>query len=553
MISTAQLGDDFNASRLEPDQVKRFIASGAPTEEPDETGPVYRDTHPTTEVDGARVNSRVRFMPLLELRHALGRSRDRRKWLQFLCAITDYRPFPWQIRAHLVDSGDPNVRTNKLVTAGIRTGKSVFAAAEKIELDFVNPGIDHVLTAPTYDQVREVLLPKWMERATEAAASGYPLLRRMNWSILRADLHCGGRVFFRSAEKIANLRGFEFGDGVNDESDYAKNPMDVLDTLIGRLSAPKAYVRELCCFTTPYQYAGSTIEHWAQQRLAAMRIVDPKMRALALRAWWFGRARTLDNLTLPPDFIAGIMSYSLSQYLKEIEGFPVIHRSAKALPCYGDRHAYAGTYDPSLPYDLGIDWGQHRPAYAWVQILGDGRAAIVHEYVPDDLPPQRQLDMVRQICNRMGQEPQFAGVDREDQDQIRAFKRMFRSTIVREAGTREEQDRKGSIQALQRLLEPLDGVPKLLVAQRLRGDDAPERGAHGALSNVQWEYDRLRHSYLDVVAKDGLFDHMFDAIAYWAKLVGVERMKAFVQRPIVRGDLDEIVAALGLKMPSVLR
>lgn len=553
MISTTALGDDFNASRLEPDQVARFIKAGVPDEEPDETGPIHRDTRVTTERDGARVNSKVRFMPLLELRHALGRSRDRRKWLQFLCAITDYRPFPWQIRAHLVDSGDPHVRTNKLVTAGIRTGKSVFAAAEKVELDIVNPGIDHVLTAPTYDQVREVLLPKWMERATEAAANGYPLLRRMNWSILRADLHCGGRVFFRSAEKIANLRGFEFGDAINDESDYAKNPMDVLDTLIGRLSAPKAYVRELCCFTTPYQYAGSTIEHWAQQRLAAQKIQDPAMRALALRAWWFGRARTLDNPTLPPDFIAGIMSYSLSQYLKEIEGFPVIHRSAKAFACYGDRHAYPGTYDPSLPYDLGIDWGQHRPAYVWIQILGDGRAVVVHEYVPDDLPPQRQLEVVRQICTRMGREPEFAGVDREDQDQIRAFKRLFRSTIVREAESRAEQDRKASVQALQRLLEPLDGMPKLLVSQVLRDDGAPERGVHNTLSEVQWEYDRLRHCYLDVVLKDGLYDHVYDALAYWAKLVGVERVKTFIHRPIVRGDYDEIVDALGLKTRPVLR
>lgn len=537
-------GEDFNAARLGPDGVAKFITAGAPAEEPDEVGPVENELRPTTESQGKRVNPRVRFMPWLEMRHALGKSRDRRKWLQFLCATTDYDPFPWQIRAHLADSGDPNVRTNKLETAGIRTGKSVFMAAEGVELHTVNPAIDHLMIAPTYDQVREVLLPKWMERATQMAESGYPLMRRMNWSILRADLHCGGRVFFRSADKIANLRGFEFGDVEFDEADYAKSPMDALDTLIGRLSAALAYVRQLTVTTTPYQYAGSTIEHWAIQRLAALKIADPVLRSRMLRSWWFGRARTLDNLTLPPDFLAGIASYSLSQYLREIEGYPVIHRTAKALACYGDRHARIEGYDPTKPYDMGIDWGQHKPAYVWIQILGDGRASIVHEYVPDDMPPERQLEMVRRICNAMKRDPEFAGVDRADPDQIKLFKRLFPHTIVREAETVAEQSRKASIGAVQRLMEPIDGVPKLLVWQGLRGPTAPIRGVHGMFGNVQWEWDRLRNSYLDVVAKDGTFDHMFDAVAYWAKLVGLERAKAFISREIQRGNAGDILESL---------
>lgn len=536
---------EFNAARLSPDAVAKFIAKGAPTEEPDETGPETNELRPTSESEGKRINARIRFMPWLSMRHTLGRSRDRRRWLQFLCATTSYRPFPWQIRAHLVDTGDPAVRCNKLNTAGIRTGKSVWMAAEGCELHTFNPHVDHLMIAPTYDQVREVLLPKWMERVTEMAESGYPLLRRMNWSLMRADLHCGGRVFFRSAQKIAHLRGFEFGDIEDDEADFAQNPMDVLDTLIGRLSAPHAYVRQLTVTTTPWQYAGSTIEHWAIQRLIAEKNADPVARRLALRAWWFGRARTLENPTLPPDFIAGFASYSLSQYLREIEGYPVIHRTAKALACYGPRHATPVGYDPSRPYDLGIDWGQHRPAYVWIQILGDGRATIVHEFVPDDMPPEKQLQMVRKICNAMKRDPEFAGVDRADEDQIKAFKKLFPSTVVRSAETTLEQSRKASISAVQRLMEPIDGVPKLLVWEGLRGATAPIRGVHGMMENVSWEWDRLRNSYTDVVAKDGTYDHMFDAVAYWAKLIGVERAKAFIQRTISRGDLDEMLAQHG--------
>lgn len=152
---------ELNALTLGRDQVGATIKAHAPDEEPDDVGPVYNELRPTTEEDVRGVySSTVRLMPWLELRRALGRSRDRRKWLQFLCAVTDYRPFPWQVRAHLASSGDPDVRTNKLITAGIRTGKSVWTTAEKTELDIANPGVDHLCIAPTYDQVREVLLPK---------------------------------------------------------------------------------------------------------------------------------------------------------------------------------------------------------------------------------------------------------------------------------------------------------------------------------------------------------------------------------------------------------
>lgn len=386
-----------------------------------------------------------------------------------------------------------------------------------------------------------------MERMTECAESGYPLLRRMNWSILRADLHCGGRVFFRSADKVHNLRGFEFGDVTFDESDYAKNPMDALDMLMGRLSAPTAFVRQLSVTTTPYSYAGSTIEHWALQRKQAEAIAAPVARALHLRSWWFARARTLDNKTLPPDFLAGLGSYSLAQYLKEVEGYPVIHRTARALSCYSDRHAWPHQWDTRRPYDLGIDWGQHRPSYLWIQTLDDGRAVFVHEFHPENMPPERQLEHVRAICTRAGREPEFAAVDRADDDQIKRLRRLFPSTEVKSAENREEQSRKASIDALQKLLEPLDGVPKLLVAEGLRGPTAPERGVHNMLLHAAWEWDRLRGIYKDVVEKDGLYDHCFDAAAYWAKLVGVERAKAFIIRPIVRApSMDELIEQLNL-------
>lgn len=108
---------------------------------------------------------------------------------------------------------------------------------------------------------------------------------------------------------------------------------------------------------------------------------------------------------------------------------------------------------------------------------------------------------------------------------------------------RDIQLRRASVQALQRLMDPIDGSPKLLVAEHLTVPSANNRGIHRVFSEIMWEWDRLHNCYGDVADKDGLLDHGFDAAAYWAKLVGVEAVKAAVQRPIARagGAVDSLL------------
>ncbi|MFO0749140.1 MAG: hypothetical protein U1F43_26280 [Myxococcota bacterium] len=171
-----------------------FDVRAAPTEEPDEAGPV--DDRPA-------VNTAL--MPWLKLRHALGATRDRRKWLQFMCAATSYDPLEWQKRFHLADSGSPDIRV-KLATCGVGAGKTTCSTIESAGIHLVNPGCDHVMVAPTYDQCREILLPRWLERMEELAENGYPLLRNRTGRF-SGSTRIAVQVSFRSAEKVANLRG----------------------------------------------------------------------------------------------------------------------------------------------------------------------------------------------------------------------------------------------------------------------------------------------------------------------------------------------------------
>lgn len=531
--------------------------SQAPTDEPDDLGDPEDRIEPTVDLEvRAPGSGRPKLVPWLKLRNMLGASLDRRKWLQFHAAVTGYSPFQWQIWFHLADSGDPNVRSNKLLVAGVRTGKTVCARSEQEMLHIVMPGFDHIMVAPTYSQVREVLLRDWLTTMETMAARGYPLLKRMNWSLLRADLHCGGRVFFRSADKIANQRGFEFASVEIDEGDYTRNPLDTLTTLAGRLSA-KSPIRQLTVQTTPAEYSGSMIQFWANQRELAASLEDPVQRSRGLRSWYFQRARTLDNPTLPRDFVDGLYTLSKSEWLKEVEGYPVVHRQARVMACYDPaKHLYSRamgkpfTFNKKTDtYDLGIDWGFHRPSYLWFAPIAGGRAVIFHEFHPEDMPEEKQLEYVWKYCQLLGRDPECAGVDKNDLKQISRLQGMFPRCRVFRDETISEQSRKASVSAWLALLEPLQGEAKLLVADSLAEPTASKRGTIAMFENLAWEWDRIHSRYLDVAEKDGTYDHDFDAGGYWAKHIGVARKKAFQTREIIRGSgssPDDIAAALGI-------
>lgn len=454
-----------------------------------------------------------------DFRHLLGRSRDRSAWLKFFTAATSYRPFKWQVEAHLADSWEEDSRSNKMICAGIRTGKTFWSTAEAAMVHVANPGVDHLVIAPTYSQVREVVLPVWQRWMDELAGSGYPLLRRMNWSILRADLHCGGRVYFRSSDKYHHIRGFEFASIAFDETEYARNAMDALGVLIGRLSSPTANVRQLHATTTPRGFAGGVIEWWHTQREFARGLPDLEARMRALSTWYFKRAATRDNPHLPPDFFAGLLGYSLRRYLEEIEGYPQAS-SLRALPEYEPaRHLIPFKYNPERAYDLMIDWGNQRPYFGWIQERADGPGnCLFFEWCQDMVPPARQLQVIREVCDRLGKAPARAGVDRADPEQIARLQRMFPSCEIRRMEGRDEQQRSYGLEALRTLLDPLIGDPLFFVASHL-AEEASPRGMHQSLMSLQWD-QRSDGLTLPWAKKDGTHDHAVDAATYWARAFG---------------------------------
>lgn len=455
-------------------------------------------------------------MRWLELRHALGRSKNRAAWLAFFCAVTTYRPEAWQVRAHLARSRHPVLRTNKLIVAGIRTGKTFWSSAESAMLHMVNPGVDHLMIAPTYDQVREVVLPQWEEWMTQMAERGYPLLRKMNSSLLRADLHCGSRVYFRSAEKYHHIRGFEFATVGFDEAEFARYVTDCLSMLIGRLSA-RTHERQLTGTTTTRGYGG-LIEWWNRERERAKRLPAGE-RDQALSAWWYKRARTFDNPHLTPDFLEGLLGYSRQRFLEEVLAY-VFASTARVWPEYSlERHVMPYRYDPELPWVLCADWGYHFPYFAALQYSErHGAWVLFWEWLEDQVKPEAQIVELEQIAKGLGRPPAEAAVDPDDTGMVMALRRLFPACEIHLPDGAADRLVRDNIEAVRLLLDPLHGAPLLLVAAHLVTDDTAHRGAHRTLLSYPW-IQKSGEILERMPNKDSRWAHCADGVGYFARRI----------------------------------
>lgn len=504
-----------------------------------------------------------RRLAWLELRRRLGQQRDRLAWLQFMCSVTSYRPEPWQVRVHLARSHDPGVRANKLVSAGIRTGKTLLASAEAFMLHVANPGCNHLFLAPTYDQVREVVLPAWMKWVEEAADAGYPILRKMNQSLLRGDLHCGGRVYFRSAEKYHHIRGYEFASVNFDETEFARKALEAMLVLLGRISSPHAYVRQFTATSSPSPngLSGGLIEFWHKQRELAKRL-PPGLREQALAAWWFLRAKTTDNPHLPPDFFRGVEGYSKRRYLEEILAYSFAS-STRVWPEYGtERHVVKYQFNPERPYVICCDWGYHFPYFGFLQFVPDLLRSdltrhpawvLFWEWGDDHVAEGRQMEELRKVARHLGRHPMAAAVDPEDSGMIELLRHEFPNCEMHFGESKSERSVKRGVDAVRAMLDPLFSEPRLLVADHLTtqawAEGQGHRGFHATALNYPWK--ALHGAIVDRAPdKDSRYAHCGDSIGYFARELGdgVERVFDVPKRMGGHSadDLEEVLRQLSM-------
>ncbi len=459
-----------------------------------------------------------------ELREALGRSRA--SMVQFVCATTDYVPLPHQLRAHLAGCpGDDDI-THKLMLGGIGSGKSFWGVAEDVMLAVANPGRNTLIMSPTYDQVLHILVPQFRMMADQMARAGFPLVRRYKHSIAVAELVCGGKVFWRSYDRVDSIRGHTFAAAHLDESEQVMRPGYVFDVVAGRLRDPHAYVRQLHVTTTPRGMRG-VVKKFVDQRRRAGTMEDEEA-TMQRRRWWIMRAPTHANTHLPDGWIESIrQGYSKRQWEQEVEAEILKSDAAIYSEFSRGRHVIPYEFDPVLPWDLAMDFGDQRPHYLAIQRLPDGQGVIFDEFCEDDWPLEHKNRWVLDLVQKLGKPPENMAGDRARKDRIGWVQRNLTSTWCHRMRTRQEQQVKGGIELLRSMLDPLEGDPTLYFAASLIDDENRPRGIIRCVENYARRV-RADGFVTEEPLKDGQFDNGCDALRYWAVAVGDESRKPYV-------------------------
>ena len=462
--------------------------------------------------------------PWHELREEIGSTRNRLAALQVMSAATGYKPLPHQLRAHLagVDSGI----CNKLLLGGVGAGKSYWNMAECVLLAMMNPGSVGAVVSPTYDQAINVLLPLWEEMTDALARAGYPLVRRWLGSMSEAHLVCGGRVLFRSHSRVDRRRGRTLSWAALDETESSTNPTYVWDVIAGRLRDPHANVLQCHATTTPQGLRGVPAI-FIQGRQAARAMKGKAQKAEELRRGYTVRAHSTTNKHLPPGYIDSLRAtYSKRQWEQEVEA-KILRASSAVWPEFQvETHSRPWAYDPSLPYSVAVDFGYMCPHVLWLQQATDGCWIVFAEFHEDQIPPLRLRQVIGDKCRRLGKDPEHITGDRAAPQELSYLSREYPGTYVHRMRTKDEQSKRKQIEAVRTLLDPLAGLPRLMISTKL----AQSTGRRALVKCLQnYRYRTRANGEIDESQpwKDQVHDHGADALAYHvAAVAAVDDMKA---------------------------
>ena len=429
-----------------------------------------------------------------------------------------YKAMPHQRRAHLA-APHPGDTIHKLFLGGIGAGKTMWGAAEDVMMAIANPGCLGAVLAPTYDQVKHVVKPE-IQRLTDAmATAGYPLVRKWYTADGLAELHCGGKILLRSADRIDSIRGFNFAYGHLDEPAAMRRPEYVFDVLAGRLRDPAANIRQIHLTTTPRGLYGNIAKFHAQRQIGHNLGGEAGARHLA--SWWIGRAPSNANTHLPAGYLDALRSgYSRRQWEQEVEA-KVLRPETAVFPEFSrETHAVPYAYDPALPYDVAVDWGHQFPHVLWIQRRGDGAMVVFAEFCDDNVPRDHLRAAIKRGCNALGAAPVNGAGDRAVKHENSWFRDAFPTTRFHVMRTRVEQDVRTGLEGIRTLLDPMDGPPALLVSERLTRDP-PRRGIVKCLENYRYK-QRMDGSLSPDPLKDGTHDHGIDSLRYFVIACGLE-------------------------------
>lgn len=452
----------------------------------------------------------------------MGRAHDRLQALQIVHLASGYTPLRNQQRLHRAGHKDSLERIDKFYCGGIGTGKSMGAVVDDVICAMLNPGTRGLVVAPTYDQCLHVLLPNFLAICEALEKYGAPLLKRFRWSQMRAELICGGEIFFRSTAKVDNLLGFEFAWVHFDETETVANPEIIWDTLSGRLRQ-QANFRQMLGTSTPRGLRGVIGKfHSAREDYKT-----PEEREALRQRFVFVRSTSLDNPHLPPDYL-DTLRRTLSKAAWDQEVLAKILRSEAAV--YSEferaRHEFVWREGKAkfvemlaargVEYDVVYDPGQTYAHVLWIARFAD-MDVVFDEICEDNITVDKLHAEIVARCLRLRRPPSGFVLDRAVKRERAWAWEAFPQSAIMICESRTEQSIVEGISVVKNLLDPMVGEPRLRFASYL-WDRMPRRAIVKCM--MHYSYDKTASGTLSrMPKKDNTYDHGADSIRMW----GVKR------------------------------
>tara|TARA_R100000278_G_scaffold46562_1_gene40466 strand:+ start:540 stop:1922 length:1383 start_codon:yes stop_codon:yes gene_type:complete len=366
-----------------------------------------------------------------------------------------------------------------------------------------NAGLDFGFFAPTYRQMVRSSEPALINMLEDfAGVSGFSLLKKHHRSDHCFELINGSKIFFTSFDRVDRVRSMSLSGMAMDEAEYAKHPYYTYGTIAAAVRGGGELQTMLASTSKGYR---GMVKKWVDE----VNAENPDFHLVISRSY--------DNPYITEAFIARLKAtMSRTNYLQEVE-CQIVRPATLVFPEFTrKKHVVPYRYEEGTPYSIGIDPGYSHPAVTFVaHIQGNGvndRNVIFKEFVEDDVPEEKLLNIMDQMIRETGGRPQVIASDRALPHFNQKMMRKWTDTRIKTRQSKTDQDVWSGMEVVRGLLDPTESKPLLFFSEDLL--KTPGRGV------IQC-FEQLRRKtkdgeVQDAIYKDNINDHSVDAVSYWA-------------------------------------
>ena len=399
----------------------------------------------------------------------------------------DYYPLQTQEKFHL------SQRKFKLYRGGLGSGKTLAGCHEALRLCLEYPGNFGLIARLTYQELEDSTVRTFFEKVCPRE-----LVKAYNKNYHHLYLFNGSEIIFRSLDNPDKFKSDEFGFFYIDEASECDE--DAFKVLMGRLR--RQNIPRLTGFLTSNPV---NVTHWIYKWFVQSKSDEFEEF----------HAPTYENrVHLPENYIASLeKNYPatwVKKYLNGDWGFteggqPVFTNFRE------DLHVKELKYMSEMPMYVGLDFGFRRPAAIFSQIDEKDRWVILREYMPSNITVHdfaKEIIKIQNLefplvskfvyygdpaCNQTSDKSEKTSADIMREHQLNVFCRKS-SPLAR-------------VEIIQKLLQTWrEDRPSLLI----------NRSCQFLIDALAGGYHYQDRQDKEEVEKDGLYEHIIDALGYAA-------------------------------------